>query len=119
MNMRMVLALALAAGALSGCFFLDDESGDPRERIRGYTYCGEFTFEEVWCSPGQYCEDTTFSECGFGCLSDVNCASNQFCDVPGQGELGTCRNAFHSTVGALESDAGLGADAGWGGDAEL
>lgn len=117
MMIRTLAGLIATSALLTGCFFLEDGNGDTRERIRGYTYCGEFALEEVYCSPGQYCEDTTFSICTQGCLSDVNCASNQYCDINGQGQTGTCRNELESTARALEADVGIGADAGYGGDA--
>lgn len=103
---------ALLSLASTACFFIDDEP--TATAARGYTYCGEFANEEVWCHPGQYCDDPVFTECRIGCLSDVNCASNQFCDITAPNEPGTCRNNATIEHG-LTADTGLGGDAGIGG----
>lgn len=115
---RTVLAAiaALCLGAVaSGCVFMDDDSGP---RVRGYTECGDF-LGGATCSPGQYCADPGFSECALGCLSDVNCASNQACVKAGNAQIGVCENVVSSvatSARALYADVGVGADA-FGGDA--
>ncbi len=96
--------------SISGCVFLDDETD-----IRGYTECGSFLGGES-CSPGQYCEDPTFSECDNGCLSDVNCASNQYCYKTGGQNVGICENTRSSYQALGSADAGI--DAASGPDAE-
>lgn len=117
---RSFLLLSLGVW-LTGCGFLHDDifHGDdhPQADVRGFTYCGEGFDGDVYCSPGQYCENQTWNDCEAGCLSDVNCASNQFCDIRYGDPVGTCVNAYHSTVGALEADAGSSDDASPGLDA--
>ncbi len=98
---RVWLFLPMLALAM-GCVFLDD---DPTER--GYTECGSFLGGET-CSPGQYCEDPSWSECALGCLSDVNCASNQYCAKTGSQEaVGVCQNIRTTVTPALSTDAGF------------
>lgn len=111
---RFLTSTALAFALLgTACVFMDD---DDSPHVRGYTECGTF-LGGATCSPGQHCSDPGFSECANGCLSDVNCASNQACfKSPGQ-QVGVCENVTSSVVGrALGADAGVGADAS-GGDA--
>ena len=110
MHLRLLIPTLALALSTVGCFFIDEEPASNTASTRGYTYCGDFANEEVWCHPGQYCEDPVFTECEIGCLSDVNCASNQFCDITAPGEPGTCRNSATIEHG-LTSDAGYGADA--------
>ena len=98
-----LLALAFFTLGLSGCFFMDDDTD-----IRGYTDCGSFLGGES-CAPGQYCEDATFSECANGCLSDVNCASNQYCYKSGAHQVGVCENS-RTTTYAQGLSADVGAD---------
>ncbi len=51
----------------------DDNGG---EGDAGYTNCGSER-----CSPGQYCSDPTLRDCTKGCLSNENCASDQYCNT--------------------------------------
>lgn len=92
--------------ALAGC-----SSGDTG-RARGYTACGDFGGSPVECQPGQYCSDTTFSDCTPGCTSDQNCDDAQTCVKPTGESVGDCQN----TVVTPARDAGpppvLGHDAG-------
>lgn len=119
---RTLLCLT-AATLVTGCALIEDDITIPGERqhpqsdVRGFTYCGQGFDGAVYCSPGQYCEHQEWNDCEQGCLSDVNCASNQYCDIRYGDEVGTCVNAYHSTVGALEADAGFSYDAGGGADA--
>jgi len=85
--------------------FMDDAG----PTSRGYTDCGNFMGPKQ-CSPGQFCSDATFSECTLGCLSDVNCASNQECIKNGT-QLGVCENVVMSTraVHLRAADAGSAA----------
>lgn len=81
--------------------------------------------ETQWCQPGQYCADQTFSDCVNGCLSDVNCASNQYCEVDRRTGEGICLNArtvvqrlVEGVVDESAADEGSGAAALEGSDAE-
>ena len=101
---RFSLAAALCGIALllgAGCVFLDGHGahGD----IRGYTRCGNFLGGEE-CSPGQYCADPQWSECALGCLSDVNCASNQYCFKRPSQQVGVCENVRATVVVPLWSE---------------
>ncbi len=114
-----LLAAALAvvsAGLLSGCFFLDEPGAGRGSDVRGYTDCGTFFGGET-CQPGQYCVDPSWSECANGCLSDVNCASNQMCFKDSGRQVGVCENV-RSSVHALTGgpDAGLELPDSYGGD---
>jgi hypothetical protein len=97
------LAPAFLALGVSGCFFMDDDTQDP-----GYTDCGSFLGGGS-CAPGQYCTDSTFSECAIGCLSDVNCASNQYCYKSSDYQVGICENS-RATIYAQGLQADVGAD---------
>lgn len=58
----------------------------------GYTECGDFVSNgTVYCTPNQYCEDPTFSECALGCLSNDNCADDQRCVKSDGTDIGTCQ----------------------------
>lgn len=106
-----VLALTVLTAGLGGCVFMDD---DDTANIRGYTECGDF-LGGATCSPGQYCSDPGFSECALGCLSDVNCASNQMCFKAGSAQVGVCENVTSSVATrSLSADVGVGADASGG-----
>lgn len=93
LSARFLPLLSLVSSlALGGCIFLDEEP-NTYAGIRGYTDCGDFLGDEVLCAPGQFCLDWSFSECEIGCLSDVNCASNQYCHLDPREDIGTCLNA--------------------------
>ncbi len=109
-----ILALFAGCALFEDDFTVPGERAHPQADIRGFTYCGQGFDGAVYCSPGQYCKQQEWNECEAGCLSDVNCASNQYCDLPSGNGTGTCVNAYHSTVGALEADAGFHYDAGAG-----
>ncbi len=104
----LLLSLSVSAvvTSLAACGFLDD---DEMPRIRGYTSCGDFMSDDVWCQPGQFCADSTFSDCDIGCLSDVNCASNQVCVITDPREPGYCEN-IRAVASALEGSASLALD---------
>ena len=80
---------------LGSCVSLEDlgESGEVErdDSNRGYTSCGSGS-SKVECHPNQYCADTRWGECELGCLSDDNCASNQFCDKLAGEHVGSCLN---------------------------
>lgn len=79
---------------------------------RGYTDCGTFLGGET-CSPGQYCSEPEWSECSLGCLSDVNCASNQYCAKSSPHEqVGVCHNVRTSSHGMSVDAGGPSADVG-------
>jgi hypothetical protein len=101
MLVRTLLILALGT-SLGACVFLDDDSNS----IRGYTECGSFLGGES-CAPGQYCSDATFSECANGCLSDVNCASNQYCYKTSNQHVGICENTRTTAYGLGAADTGI------------
>ena len=96
---RFILLLSLCSlgCSLGGC---DDVA------VRGYTECGRFLGGEK-CAPGQYCADPTFSECANGCLSDVNCASNQYCYKTAGQNVGICENTRTTAYGLGGVDAGI------------
>lgn len=90
-----VAMLAMALGAAPGCVFIDEGPfGASQADEQGYTECGDFFADpgdHIYCQPGQYCVDPTFSECEAGCLSNENCAEDQRC-VKGDGyDIGTCQ----------------------------
>lgn len=87
----LLLLLTAATAFAPGCAFLD-LGEDPPPQVRGYTACGDFMGDNVYCAPGQYCAESTWSECDIGCLSDVNCASNQTCVIIRPLEPGYCEN---------------------------
>ena len=59
---------------------------------RGFVSCGE-GYNEITCHPGQYCANPDYGRCAKGCLSDLNCGSEQICDkLPGE-NLGTCQRS--------------------------
>ena len=70
MTFRSTLVLSFLLSALGAC------GDDAAPSSQGYTDCGSVT-----CQPGQYCEDSRFSSCVDGCLSDANCLGNQYCDT--------------------------------------
>ena len=90
---RTLSQLALAALALqfsTACLILDGLSEEDRP---GYTACGDFLSDgTVYCAPGSYCEDPTFSECLPGCLSNDNCNDEQRCIKSDGDNLGTCQH---------------------------
>lgn len=64
----------------------NSNSNNNSAQNRGFTSCGGST-----CQPGQYCRDDRFDDCNNGCLSDLNCTDNQFCDK-GNANTGVCQN---------------------------
>ncbi|MFT4705003.1 MAG: hypothetical protein ACI81R_002711 [Bradymonadia bacterium] len=113
-NVTFTLAAAamvvIGGISLAGCEFMDDDN--PHAGVRGFTYCGEDFADDVYCSPGQWCENQTFNDCEIGCLSDVNCASNQACMIDTPGQPGTCANLYNSSRGLESADAGASVDVG-------
>jgi hypothetical protein len=91
---RITAIVFTVAGLLSaaGCSLIDLDGDDDRLHIRGYTSCGDFAGDDAVCQPGQFCADEMWSECEIGCLSDVNCASNQICILTRPREAGYCEN---------------------------
>lgn len=61
---------------------------------QGFTDCTPMGFENnpTTCQPGQYCEDSNLAICEPGCLSNVNCAADQTCDIPSGQSVGACAN---------------------------
>jgi hypothetical protein len=57
----------------------------------GVTACGSFGDEEILCQPSQYCADARFSNCEFGCLSDLNCLGDEECFKAAGQDVGSCR----------------------------
>jgi len=58
----------------------------------GITACGNFPDQQPKsCQAGQYCADEGFSECLNGCLSNVNCTSDQSCIKEAGQNVGTCQ----------------------------
>lgn len=53
---------------------------------QGFTECGS-----IKCQPGQYCYDPNLDDCRSGCLSNINCASDQTCEK-GVAKVGNCKN---------------------------
>jgi len=90
-----IIGLSLSAlVAISGCA----ESGDAAaSAARGFTDCGDMAFNGQTCQPGQYCSEPDFGQCSNGCLSDVNCADNQVCDLS-SGSPGVCMNTSNVEV---------------------
>ena len=58
----------------------------------GTTPCFSSPAPETFCQAGQYCEDPLFAMCTNGCLNDMNCASNQTCNIPSGQSVGACEN---------------------------
>jgi hypothetical protein len=74
-----------------GCLIIDQTGGE--EMSRGYNECGDFGADgTVYCQPGEYCEDPTFSDCKPGCLSNENCAEDQRCVKSDGRQVGACQN---------------------------
>lgn len=92
------LVVALAASTTGCGDFIDDGSDWSSDEhtnaptIRGFTACGDYVGETQYCQPGQFCENALWNRCEIGCLSDVNCASNQECVITSPNEPGFCRN---------------------------
>lgn len=92
---RMMIAAGLGAVMIlgSGCLVLgDDILNDEKEQ--GFTECGDFLADlgdNIYCQPGQYCDDPTFSECLEGCLSNENCAEDQRCVKADGDQVGSCQ----------------------------
>lgn len=78
---------------IAGCGGTGDRgTSSPRSPGQQTTNCGG-----VSCQAGQYCADDRFGRCENGCLSDGNCADNQFCDKtqhpdPFDDNVGSCEN---------------------------
>lgn len=95
--LKRLILLPLLLAPLAGCEFVEEDIAQLSD-ARGFTNCGYRYGEDTICQPGQFCEDPTFGDCDIGCLSDVNCASNQECVVTVPGEPGYCRNVTSSTT---------------------
>jgi len=108
MTMRTI---ALTLLFLAGCGDQDGGATGSVDDDRGFTECGDF--EE--CQPGQYCEDSVFGECAEGCLSNVNCASDQVCSIPDGQSVGTCENTGKNSGGGGGGNGGNGGNGGDGG----
>jgi hypothetical protein len=98
--------MVLMMFAVSGCGkdhdVTSEDSGECNASNTGFTECGSFNTDE--CQPGQYCGDATYGDCYVGCTSDVNCASNQFCDLSDGTGLGTCAQCENNTTGDVDKD---------------
>ncbi len=87
----LAFGLVLAACSSAGAPNPPADASTPASN--GVTACGNFGGSPKQCIAGQYCSDQTLSTCDLGCLSDVNCASNQQCDKTGAGgQIGGCHN---------------------------
>ena len=71
----------------------DDSLGTGNAGLtQGFTHCGDFPDGKgKTCQPGQYCSDEGFSTCRTGCLSNINCASDQACQKKSS-SIGSCQN---------------------------
>lgn len=60
----------------------------------GFTDCTPTGFEDTptLCQPGQFCEDSNLAICENGCLSNINCADDQTCQIPAGEPVGSCAN---------------------------
>jgi hypothetical protein len=74
--------------------------------VQGITACGDFGGSPKKCQPGQYCKDESLSMCENGCLSNVNCASDQYCDKSTGMTVGNCENSQQQS----QPDGGGGAE---------
>lgn len=83
---------------------------DPQQ---GFTSCGNFPdMVAKSCQPGQYCADAAFSECKAGCLSNVNCASDQTCQKAAGETTGACQNNATTTSSSSASSSSSGGGGG-------
>lgn len=83
-----VFATLMAAGLMFACSGSESSGGDAcNAGNTGFTECNAGLTE---CQPGQFCDSEMLS-CSVGCTSDVNCASNQFCNLE-SGSPGVCEN---------------------------
>jgi hypothetical protein len=101
---RNITLVSLAWILVAGCGMMDD-----RNHIDGYTKCGRFGGQQNFCQPGQYCGSEKFSTCYNGCLSDVNCASTEFCaKTSASQQVGNCMRISRTVIPHLEvaTDAG-------------
>lgn len=94
---RLTAALFVTLAAVGCGDFVDDgydwsDDQTPSPTIRGFTACGDYVGETQYCQPGQFCENALWNRCEIGCLSDVNCASNQACIITSPNEPGYCQN---------------------------
>lgn len=81
---RNSLTSMFIAGILAVSLVACNEPDDSDEGET--TNCGSIN-----CIPGQYCLDPLVSLCENGCLTDDNCADNQFCEM-GFYDHGQCVN---------------------------
>lgn len=89
--MKRILYILAVMMVMSGCLLIEDD----QPPAKGHTACGDFISDgTVFCAPGSYCVDPTFSECRPGCLSNENCAEDQRCVKADGSNLGTCQNQF-------------------------
>ncbi len=87
------LIVSIAAFAALCCGDLAPPPTGPNTTLQpGYTECGT-----IKCSPGQFCDDPRFSACLNGCLSNVNCASDQECKKAAGNTDGSCVNKASTT----------------------
>ncbi len=70
----------------------------------GFTACGNFPAGPVTCQPGQYCEDAIFSNCESGCLSNLNCTTDQTCVKASGQNVGTCQGTTPTCDPACSGD---------------
>lgn len=113
MQHKLISLTFAVFGLLStaACGLIDLDGDDDRLHIRGYTSCGDFAGDDKVCQPGQFCADEMWSECEIGCLSDVNCASNQVCVLTRTREPGYCENIRSVASRLTEApDAGAHSD---------
>lgn len=89
MMKRAALGLVMVAGLAQGCLVFGQD-----DVKQGYTECGDFFADigdHIYCQPGTYCADSTFSECKMGCTSNENCAEDQRCVKADGTQLGACQ----------------------------
>jgi hypothetical protein len=91
-NLRfsVIFSAIFLASLTFACSGSEDGGGGSNECNAGNTGFTECNFGMEECQPGQYCNAEMLT-CSVGCTSDVNCASNQFCNLD-SGSPGTCEN---------------------------
>lgn len=81
--------------------------------LEGRTGESACSFGNSTCQAGQYCQDDAF--CEPGCTSDLNCASNEFCEKDGEavGVCARCATPMTGEGGAGGGQSGTGDCAGF------
>ena len=80
-----------------------DASGNTVSSTMGVTRCGDNPDRISTCQPGQYCYNSYFARCEPGCLSDLNCASEQLCVKDPGKNVGTCQRGSRDQANAQTS----------------